>query len=85
LGEAKMGDLSRERLRRGGDLPEAVTNSGSSSSELETKDPPGGGLVGKVLLWGRPPVWTSGEVEIWFLALGRHAWAEDLLERVLRA
>jgi hypothetical protein len=79
LGKAKIEDLSRERLGRGGDLPEAMTNSGSSSSELETlKDPSGGGLVGTVLLWGRPPVWTLGEVEIWFLALGRHAWAENL-------
>jgi hypothetical protein len=52
-----MGDLSRERLGRGRDLPEAMTNLGSSLGELET----------------------------WFLALGRHAWAENLPERVLRA
>jgi hypothetical protein len=31
-----MGDLSRERLGRGGDLPEAMTNLGSSLGELET-------------------------------------------------
>jgi hypothetical protein len=81
-----MGDLSHERLERGGDLPEAMINSGSSSGELETlKDPLGGGSIRTMLLWGRPLMWTSGEVETWFLALERHAWAENLPERVLRA
>jgi hypothetical protein len=42
-----MGDLRRERLGQCGDLPEHVTNSGSSSGELETlKDPLGGGSIG---------------------------------------
>jgi hypothetical protein len=80
-----MGDLRRERLERGGDLPEHVAYSGSNSSELETlKDPPGGGSVETVPLWGRPLMRTSGEAGIWFLALEGHVWAENFSERILR-
>lgn len=45
-------------------------------------DHPGGGSVETMLLWGIPPMWTSDEAKTWFHALGGHAWAENLPERV---
>jgi hypothetical protein len=46
-----VGDMSRARLGRDGDLPEVVIPEG----------PRGGGSVRMVLLWGRPLRWASGE------------------------
>jgi hypothetical protein len=66
-------------------MPEYMTTLGSSSGDLEIlKDPLGGGSVGTMLLWGRPLMWTLGEAKTWFLALGGHAWTENLLERVFK-
>jgi hypothetical protein len=51
----KWGDLSHERLRQDGDLPEVVI--------LEV--PRGGVSAMMVFLWGRPLWWASGEEVTW--------------------
>jgi hypothetical protein len=66
--EAETGDLSCERLGRGGDLPEAEILEG----------PRGGVSVRMALLWGRPLWWASGEEVIWSLAFEGCAWANNL-------
>jgi hypothetical protein len=84
LGEAEMGDLRRARLGRDGDLPEHMSVSGSSLSELNTlKDPPGEGS-GEMVFVGETLDVDLERGRDMSPVLGRHTWTEKLPERVLR-